>query len=102
MKHRYNEDQNLVLILDDWDIKALKELEDLRSDSQMIEFFEDLTCNSELEWVDAQETGDLTDAPMLGIRNQDGEIVARWAFMDYQVKSVLDELKEKGHCVFVS
>ena len=102
MKHRYNEDQNLVLILDDWDIKTLKELEDLRSDSQMIEFLEDFTCNSELDWVDAQETGDLTDAPMLGIRNQDGEVVARWAFMDYQVTSVLDELNEKGHCVFVS
>lgn len=31
------------------------------------EFLESLLCNSKLEWVDPTETGDLTDAPLLGI-----------------------------------
>lgn len=29
------------------------------------EFFEGITANSELEWIDAEWCGDLTDAPIL-------------------------------------
>lgn len=29
-------------------------------------------------------------------------ILERWAFMDYQVRSVLEDLRDKGECVFVS
>ncbi len=61
-----------------------------------------LVCNSELEWIDPSETGDLTDAPMLGIRDENGEVRARWAYMDYQVRSFVSDLVERGEAVFVS
>jgi hypothetical protein len=56
-----------------------------------------LVGNCELEWLDPADTGDLTDAPMIGIAERDdsGEvigIVARWAFMDYQVRDPRDDL----------
>ena len=41
--------------------------EEIHQDDTMYEFFEHLVCNSELEWITPEWTGDLTDAPMLGI-----------------------------------
>jgi hypothetical protein len=38
----------------------------------------------------------------LGIRGDQDEVLARWAFMDYQVRSFLDDLVEHGRAVFVS
>jgi hypothetical protein len=89
------------------------------------EALEKLIANSELEWIDPAETGDLTSAPMLGIWGSEEEnsreksgpfgavhvggdaggawyapIVARWAYMNYQVRSFLDDLIEKGHADF--
>ena len=61
-----------------------------------------LVCNSELEWIDPSETGDLTDAPMLGLRDENGNVTARWAFMDYQVRSFVTDLIKTGKAVFVS
>ena len=84
---------------------------DIHSDKLLYETFEPLTSNSELEWIDPAETGDLTSAPMLGIREsqrnadnecRDAEVIERWAFMDYQVRSVLEDLRDKGNAVFVS
>lgn len=94
------------------------------------EALESFLANSELEGVFPEETGDLTSAPMLGLREwydecgccgqwhpnefygdcrddanrltEDNRIVARWAFMDYQVRSFLDDLVEHGRAVFVS
>ena len=63
------------------------------------EFFEPLIANSELEWVSAEQTGDMTDAPMLGVLDEEGNVVERWAFMDYQVVDILDQLAETGHVV---
>jgi len=37
------------------------------SDAQLADILEPLTCNSELDWVLPEYTGDLTGAPMLGI-----------------------------------
>ena len=71
----------------------------------MADILEPITCNSELEWTSSEHTGDLTDAPMLGIlQHGDGDpvIVERWAFMDYQVRSVLEDLRDKGEAVFIS
>lgn len=61
-----------------------------------------LTSNSELQWVDPSETGDLTDAPMLGIRDENGTVLERWAFMSYAVRSFLEDLADKGEAVFTS
>lgn len=63
---------------------------------------EHLIANSDLDWIDPAETGDLTSAPMLGIRNEKEEVVARWAFMDYQVRSFVEDLVNHGRAVFTS
>ena len=90
------------------------------------EVLEPLISNSELDWIPEGSTGDLTSAPMLGILGEEGvkdhtvflenfglvecgqdghnifvrPIIARWAFMDYQVRSFLDDLAEKGECIW--
>ncbi len=83
-----------------------------------------MIANSELDWVNPQDTGDLTDAPMLGLygptdtkktgaygdrwSGADGindyydPILERWAFMDYQVRSFMDDLADRGVATFVS
>jgi hypothetical protein len=37
---------------------------------------------------------------MLGIRDSDGKVKARWAFMDYQVRSAQQDLAETGQAEF--
>jgi len=61
-----------------------------------------LIYNSELEWIDPSETGDLTDAPMLGIRGEDETVLERWAFMSYQIRSFCDDLLTTGEAVFIN
>jgi hypothetical protein len=93
---------------------------------------EPLIANSELEWVRPEEIAALTDAPILGIRGdetpvpdncdtRDLHIVGRWenrktgklttfyepvenawGYMDYQVRSFLQDLIETGTATFVS
>lgn len=86
---------------------------------------EHLIGNSELQWIDPSDTGDLTDAPTLGIlgeesledkpgpygsiyRGDDGDgsifapIIERWAFMDYAVRSFLTDLATTGKAVFTN
>ena len=72
------------------------------SDEFAYQVLEPLICNSELEWVDPVETGDLTEAPMLGIRDENDEVLERWAFMDYQVRSLVRELMDKREVTFRS
>jgi hypothetical protein len=67
---------------------------------QECDFLEPLVCNSELDWIDPTETGDLTEAPMLGIRDEEGKVIERWAYMDYQVRSFLSDLADNGYAVF--
>ena len=84
--------------------------QDIGTDTSMRDFFESyLLGDNELEWIDPAETGDLTSAPMLGLRDdgcyrpaQEGKVIERWAFMDYQVRSVLEDLRDPGKVVFVS
>lgn len=85
-----------------------------------------LLGNSELQWIDPSDTGDLTDAPILGILGEettdgdtpgpyglcyistDGDgsifapIIERWAFMDYAVRSFLTDLATEGQAVFTN
>lgn len=72
------------------------------SNEVLHEVFEWLTCNSEYEFVLPEETGDLTDAPLLCIRDDQGNVVHRWGFMDYQLRSPQDDLADTGQCVFVA
>ena len=93
----------LVLTVDEAERALLRELGD--SDKAMYEFFEHLVCNSELDWVDPSMTGDLTDAPMLGTYEypSDGDrvVLERWAWMSYAVRSLLEELRDKGTATLV-
>lgn len=118
MKYRISTDRKTLTIICDPD--ELAEPQDLHSDKAMHDFLEPLTCNSELEWVRPEDAGDLTGAPMLGILAEERpyfhedatvshritgpnlirEIQERWAFMDYQVSSVLERLKQNGYVNF--
>ncbi len=85
----------------------------IQSDEAMQDFLEHLICNSELEWIDASETGDLTHAPMLarlekqpcvslnGAEVYTATVAERWAFLEYQTSSVLEVLRDNGEVVFV-
>jgi hypothetical protein len=100
-----NENGCLIITADSRDIADIQDLKDSDvtfTNSVECEALESLIANSELEWTDSEETGDLTDAPMLCIRDENEEIIQRWAYMDYQVKSFLDDLLETGRAVFVS
>lgn len=63
------------------------------------EFFEHFIANSSWEWINPEEVGDLTDAPMLGIKDKNDNVIERYAFMNYQVESLLGTLLEKGKVV---
>ena len=87
---------------------------------------EDLIANSELQWLAEGSTGDLTSAPLLGILGEETAtvavnlehsfgllvtghngtyemtrpIIARWAYMNYQVRSFLDDLADTGESIW--
>lgn len=88
------------------------------------DYLEPLICNSELMWLDPSDTGDLTDAPLLGIlgdechkssgphgvihvgRDSSGTlycpILERWGYEPYQVRSFMDDLADKGVAIFIN
>ncbi len=53
------------------------------------------------EFIDPIECGDLTDAPIIGLRNSEGLVVERWGWMDYQVCSIADAIMNTGRAVLV-
>jgi hypothetical protein len=73
------------------------------NDKTESEALEPIIANSDLEWIRPEENGDLTDAPILGYRDENGESTGeRWAFMDYQVRSFLQDLMDKGVAIFTA
>lgn len=109
MKYQISPDRSkLTITADDKERAQLEAMEprELQSDQQMQFYFENMLCNSELAWIRPEETGDLTDAPMLGFygdfcSNEADKVKSRWAFMDYQVRSVLEDLRDKSEVIFV-
>lgn len=88
------------------------------------EVLEHLLTNSDLTWVSAEDTGDLTDAPLLGIlgklsSERDGpfgsspagtdgkgtpmyhDIDLRWGYPHYQIRSFVMDLAASGSTTFV-
>ena len=81
-----------------------------------------LMSNSELQWIDPLDTGDLTEAPLIGIlgeeqRERSGPygfiecgqdaggklyqpILERWGFEPYQIRTFLADLVARGSAVF--
>jgi hypothetical protein len=107
MKLTYDLNTNgcLIITADSKDKEYILEcLENSNEGSRASEFevMEHALCNSELDWVSAEEIGALTDAPILGLRDEQGEVTAAWAFMDYQVRSFLQDLLTDGEAVFIS
>ena len=133
MQYEFNEDRShLILTVDEEEqayLRGLRE-EDTESWGTSLlesEVTEQLRCNSELGWIDPSDTGDLTDAPILGITggdddmtreckgpygailgggDKDGDyyypILERWGYMSYQLRSFLDDLADGGRAVFVN
>jgi len=108
MKHTISADRRtLTITVDEPErlalVEALDEEHNPDSNEVMHEVFWRLLANSDLSWVDPSDWGDLTDAPMLGIRDHDDdEVLERWAYMSYQIKSPVAELAETGKVVFTS
>jgi hypothetical protein len=103
LEYLIHKKENRLIIFADTEARVeISELESPDSDEALGDAFEWLIANSVLEWVGPWETGDLTDAPMLGSRNGNGEITDRWAFMEYQIESVLGRLLRTGKAVFIS
>lgn len=104
MKYEISQDRKtLTIIAADDDRAMLREMDEahIQADTTLFDYFEWLVCNSELEWISPEETGDLTSAPMLGTRTRHNAIIERWAFMDYQLRSPLCDLRDTGKAVFV-
>jgi len=96
--------RDLIISLDtDEEKEELEQLfanAELDSDKSMYDFFESLIANSELIWISPEEIGALTDAPILGFKDENEKIIEVYAFMDYQVKSVLEELRNNNKVIF--
>jgi hypothetical protein len=96
----FEEKENkLVITLNDDERLELSEdytNEEMQTDKAMFEFFETELANSHWEWIDPCEIGALTDAPILGYRGGNDEVVEAYGYMDYAVKSMLIELNTYG------
>jgi hypothetical protein len=133
LTHTILEDGNLKIEADEATMAELKEMRfenpcAFTAERTLYDVFENLLGNSNLEWIDPSECGDLTDAPILGIRgdvypvddpNLSGPMVqghwrddegnmqtwvrdveSRWGYMDYAVRNILDDLADKGCAIF--
>lgn len=83
-------------------------LEGLRNESGEFDYraedevLAQITCGTELDTISPEEIGALTSAPILGLRDDKGEPTAAWAFMDYAIRSFIQDLIDNGKAVFVS
>lgn len=130
MTYEISEDRSrLTLKVDQFEQANLKVLREEEPEwgtwSAEADVMEHLLCNSELDWVSPSDTGDLTDAPLLGIVGSEEErtreqigphgamlcggdaggawyipILERWGFQSYCIKSFMDDLADKGEAVF--
>lgn len=79
--------------------QVLKEYHDtdiIDLDSSMYEMFDDILANCEWEWISPEEIGALTDAPILGIKDENDNVIEAYGFMDYAIDSLLGRLFEYG------
>ena len=96
------EEKRLKIVIDDEDRKSLKEVaennhNDLGTTKAEVDFFEDYLANSEFGWLLADEIGALTDAPLLGVTDENDKVIEAYGYMDYQVSSMLEELDCYGY-----
>ena len=85
-------------------VRALEEVREYYPDDGfcsndvMYEFFEGFIANTEWEWISPEDIGALTDAPILGIKDENDNVIEAYGFMDYAVRSILEDL-ESGKAV---
>lgn len=96
----------LILRADSIERENIRELADPESGefgiNAELDALESLIANSDLDWIRPEEIGALTDAPILGLRSENGEPCTAWGFMDYQLRSFLTDLVDKGEAKFIS
>lgn len=108
MRITYDLNTNGVLIIcaDAHECEAIEELADSETGgfdrNAEYEVLESLLANSELDWIDAEEISALTSAPIIGLRDADGEVTTTWSYADDAIRSFLTELVDKGSVVFHS
>ena len=129
----YDRDNSMLIQADDAFRDLLRETfqedpDDFDADRTMVDIFEPLMCNSELAWFDPATTGDLTDAPIIGIQGASdytysslptprfgqictgcwgghvrySPILARWGWMSYALRSLQRQLMEHGSALLHS
>ena len=99
-------EKGLKIIIDEIDKKFLSEVaednhNDIGTTKAEADFFEPYLCNSEWEWVAPEDIGALTSAPILGIRDENDEVIEAYGYMDYQVLSMLEELDTHGEILLI-
>jgi hypothetical protein len=103
MKVVINKKDFIITLTSNDERKELKELKnngELDSDDSMYEFFETLIANNSFEWISPEEINALTDAPILGFKDENGNITDVYWFPDYAVISPLQELLTDGKIIF--
>ena len=106
MHYTYDNNENgcLIIYANESDIEGIRGM--LSTDSEdytenmEYDALESMISNSELCWVRPEEIGALTSAPILGFRDENGVPTHAWGFMDYPVRSFLQDLVETGKAVF--
>ncbi len=98
-------ERGLMLTADDDARAELRELAednaDFDSDSTTYDVLDSMLGNSEFDWVDATETGDLTDALMIGIRDENEQVIERYAWMRGSVESLQRHLLDNGSALLI-
>jgi len=91
----------LIITIDDDEKNLLRTIDEIDSDNTMFDFFETSIANSEWEWIQPEDIGALTSAPILGYKDNNDKIINAYAFMDYQVESFLGKLLEYGEVTLI-
>lgn len=105
MEIAINQNENLTVACTQEEQNELdSSLSGFESNGSLYKIFERLLANSEYDWIEPEEIGALTDAPILGIREgeESESIASAWAFMDYQVTSPQEQLRKNGECIFIN
>ena len=76
-----------------------KENKEIVSTQAETDFFEPFIINSDFQWIRPEEISALTSAPILGIKNENEEVITAYGFMNYAVRGMLEDLLEYGEVV---
>jgi hypothetical protein len=101
MDYHIDKHGRLVLTADDADHRRWNGYDD---GNELLRDIEDalstmLCANGPFQWADASMFGDLTDAPMLAIF-EDDKPIARWAYMGYQINDWREELVDSSEVIW--